>query len=379
MQRPFLVRHAMWAVLGIGVLVFVLGGVAFALSLRPCRLAFNPGDLLSYSLTTTTAEILPGGGNGPERQEERRLDLVCVGGDNEVALVLPRADGRADEIVLIGFSPEGQALLLDADGRPQAAGRAVGFFDFNLLPLPSGIDDEWEVPLTYATLPPGKRNLAGKVKRIRRGSAPEFQLRLPSSIEWVQDGRYLQVRDLVCTYRFDTIRGLVERAEIKLTAGVEQTQARRYRVTVNLALVRKGSSGDDPAHLRQLAVAAMRTTSALSQGQGDLGSLRERLGTTVARSGDTPLRAAALDVLRRSEHPPAAHWRVSVAAVEPARRPAAEGTVRRLAAAGLPARLVARQGRLAIELGPYAEQDPTIIASVEKLCPGAKPRWIQGD
>ncbi|HTM22556.1 MAG TPA: hypothetical protein VL172_18670, partial [Kofleriaceae bacterium] len=254
--------HAAVASVVLVMLAAAAGCWAFALSLRPCRVRFDPGTLVSYRLVSEFAELGADDAPGEPVTRENEISLVCIGADNEVALVGPGGGGR-DEVTLLSFAADGAARVLDGDSRAGDDGKALGFFDFNLLPLPrQPTDQAWTVPLVYSALPPGKRNVEGKVRRISNTATPEFELRLFQhslpTIEWVNErNRYQQVRDLVCTYRFDPRLGLVDHATVKCLAGVERDDGRhRWRVRVDLDLAAVQRAHDDVGSLRDLALAS---------------------------------------------------------------------------------------------------------------------------
>lgn len=401
---------ALGAVLAVG-LAAVAGTYLFMLSLRPCRLAFAPGTLLDYRLVTEYAELGADGKPGDPRRHEQQVTLVCIGQDNEVALVHPAAGGR-DEVTILRFAADGTARRY-RDSQLADDGKALGFFDFNLLPLPVGNEQEWQVSLVYAALPPEKRQIIGRVKRRSSSSRPEFELRLPT-VEWVNDERrYVQVRNLACTYRFDTSRGIIERALVQCDTGVEQTAgARRFRVKVLLELAAVGRSATEPLALRDLALATAEGAQALSRAD------RERLAPVLQRlsvsSIDHPgLRAVAARLAAQLDpatdappsrvagptgravqptaptrsanpvQPPSAPpgvgpaWWIQVASVAMDRREAADRMVAQLTAAGLPA-AVHESGRwLAVRLGPYAAQDPAALTAAKRRYPAAGVRWLQ--
>ncbi len=223
-------NHAATAAVVAALLVAALGVTAFVLAMRPSRLQLSPGQVITYHLRSDISELI----ETPERKDqelppltqELDLHLICVGADNTTVL-LAQVDGQ-EQVALLTFGSNGQARALDAASRPSDSGRAIGFFDFNLLPLPPGSEQVWNVDLSYAVLPPGKRSLQGKARRTRSGANPEFQLKLPPSVEWIgEDQRYRQVRDLTSQYRFNTSKGVIEEAVIKCIAGYEQPEGRR--------------------------------------------------------------------------------------------------------------------------------------------------------
>ena len=268
-MAPAAWRRRLPAIVLIGfVLIFALGIAAFLLALRPCRLAIEPGDEVIYDLTCTVADLRQDGSPGIPRSERLRLILVGTG-DGEVCQEILAPDGTRRDLALLSISAAGSARLLDQDLRPQPFGRAVGFFDLNLLPLPDGTDQAWKTPLSWAALPAAQGHLRAAIRRTRSGAAPEFRLTVDGSIEWVAEGsdrqggnRYRQIRDLVCEYRFNTVSGLYERAALRLTWSAEpadgETRIASRSLSYDLALVDRKYLKDTAA-LRAQAVARSRS------------------------------------------------------------------------------------------------------------------------
>lgn len=372
--------------LSISVLfVFVLGVLAFALALRPCHLAFQPGQVISYKLTSTSSELMANGKPGAAHTEVRGIDLVCTGGDNEMALICAAADGSArnDQVTLLEFSPDGASFKLDAAARPSDSGAAIGFFDFNLLPLPEGSEQPREVTVNYAVLPPGRNPVQGRVRRTKSGTKPVFQLKLQSSVEWLSaDNRYHQIRDLVSTYRFNTAKGVVDDATIKLVAGVERDDgAHRYLIEMSLKLDGAiGHTDEDPRRLREAVLASADAQELLrSDDHGRSAAVAERLRT--AAIGLPQLRALAdrlSDAILRPEPAVERAWCVRLASGSPRERTQAETLKRQVIAAGYPAYLKDLAGsRLAVLVGPYQTPDPMVLSTLAKAYPGFAPAWME--
>ena len=274
-------NHAAGAAVVGALMVAALGVMAFFLALRPCRMRFDPGQFVTYRLRTEMAELSADNKEGAPQVSEREIDFIRIGPENDVVMLTPE-QGR-DQTTLMTFSPAGVARTLDAAARPTETGRAFGFFDFNLLPLPPGSEQAWNVDLVYAALPINKRLVQGKVRRMRSGSSPEFELKLPPSVEWInEDNRYVQVRDLVCHYRFATGKGLVDQASVHCVAGIEREDGRhRYHVRCDLALAATGRTNDDPRQIRDLAMASREAEDAISGGHNErLATLRSRILAT---------------------------------------------------------------------------------------------------
>lgn len=381
------------------------GSYAFLISLRPCRLDLAPGTVVDFHLATEY-RVLDDAGLGPPRERTSRITLVCIGHGNEVALVEP--DGARDGISLLSFQSDGTARLLGDEGLADV-GKALGFFDFNLLPLPPGNEQSWKVSLVYAALPPGRRQVLAQVRRTASGARPEFELRLPT-VEWVNDrNRYVQVRNLICRYRFDPSRGIVDRARVTCETGVEAAAGPvRHRVQVALDLIGIQHGGGDTAALRDLALATAATQSAIAAQHYErlaplLGRLEQR-GVEVAplreiadrlrlqaqgRLADrgTPVRpehprpqgpAQRVDLADEARRQPpetaAGTLELQVATIAPDRRAAGEALVARLASAGIPARLQTSGRWLVVRAGPFAARDDRLAAKVKAIS-GSAPLW----
>ncbi len=385
-------NHAGTAAVVAAMLVAALGVTAFFLALRPSRLNFAPGEHLTYRLRTEMTELVDVPGQREPRElppavQEQELDLFCVSGDNDLVLLSPTS-GR-DEVTLLNFSADGATRQLDAASRRGDAGKALGFFDFNLLPLPPGSEQAWSVELAYAALPPTKRNVQGKVKRTRSGSSPEFMLKLPTSVEWVgADNRYMQIRDLTCAYRFNTSRSLVEQATLRLLAGIEREDGRhRFRVRIELTLTAVGRVGDDPRQVRDLALAGSEAQDALASGR------RERLAVLSSRilAADVQhprLRELARRLVQDVRNPqpprgitPRPLWAVLLAQYPSARRSEADALARALGTIGFRAYVVttgaAATAQAAVLVGPYVDRDPAVIGALSQRFPQSRANWVR--
>lgn len=377
------------------------GSYAFLISLRPCRLNLSPGTVVDFHLATEY-RVLQEGELGPPRERTARITLVCIGHGNEVALVEP--DGERDGISLLSFQTDGTARLLGDDGLADV-GKALGFFDFNLLPLPPGNEQSWKVSLVYATLPPGRRQVLAQVRRTASGARPEFELRLPT-VEWVNDhNRYVQVRNLVCRYRFDPARGIVDRARVTCETGVEAAAGPvRHRVQVALDLIGIQHSSGDTAALRDLALATAATQSAIAAEHYErlvpLMTRLEQRGVEVAalreiadrlrlqargrlHGGPTnvprpvPLGNELRDIPEERQPiavVPPGTVELQVATVAPSRRVQAEALVTKLVAAGIPARVQTSGNWLVVRAGPFVGRDAQVAARVKALS-GSAPLW----
>jgi len=370
-------QHIVLVMVAVVLVAAVAGTWAFIVSLRPCRLHFQPGTVCEYVLRTEYRELRDGQLSAP-RLHEQRLTLVCVGSDNEVAMIAPSPDRPGvDEVTLLDFAADGAARRVTADG-PTDEGKALGFFDFNLLPLPPGNEQDWKASLVYAALPVGERQVTAKVKRRSNSAKPEFELRLPTK-EWVNEhNRWMQVRNLVCSYRFDGGRGVVDRAQVKCDTGIERDDgAHRFRVIVTLDLLSIENRTGETAMLRDLAVASVETQQALDGRQG------ERLTSLIARleraGASTPALRQVAERLRdeasRQLSAPAERWILQVASLPVAKRANAETLVRTLNVQGLAARLVVSGGNLLVGIGPVSQRDQRLATAVRRVS-GVEPHWM---
>jgi SPOR domain len=381
-------NHAATAAVVAALLVAGLGVTAFVLALRPSRLHFTPGQLITYHLKTEISEVIETQDRKdqelPPMVQESDLHLICVGPDN-TAVLLAKADGR-DQVALMTFAANGMARELDAASRPSDSGRAVGFFDFNLLPLPPGSEQIWNVDLTYAVLPPGKRSLQAKARRTRSGANPEFQLKLPASVEWVgEDQRYLQVRDLTSQYRFNTSKGVIEEATVRCLAGYERPEGRRrHKLKLTLSLVSIGTITDDPGQVRDLAIACTDAQTALAAGRKErLAAISQRLTSVTVQ--DPRLRALAESVIgeiRNGPRPaqptgPRGLWAVHLASGPAELRADAQRFVDNLAGLGFRAYLAAQGPTLSVLVGPYYDRDPAVIRSLSQRFPQQRATWVE--
>lgn len=371
-------HHIVLVMVAVLLVAAVAGTWAFLISLRPCRLQFQPGMVCEYLLRTEYSELRDGVAS-PSRTHEQKLTLVCIGADNEVALVAPSPDRPGvDEVTLLDFTADGAARRVGSDGVTDE-GKALGFFDFNLLPLPPGNEQDWKASLVYAALPPGERQVTAKVKRRSNSAKPEFELRLPTK-EWVNEhNRWVQVRNLVCTYRFDGGRNVIERAQVKCDTGIERDDgSHKFRVVVTLELLGVESGSGDTVALRDLAVASTEVQRALD------GRSAEHLAPLIARldraSTSVPALRQVVERLRaeagRRLAGPPERWILQVASLPAAKRSQADDLVRRLAGLGIPARAVRAGNAWLVGVGPLPQRDERLAALVQSEL-RLQPKWVR--
>jgi hypothetical protein len=256
---PLLRRPGAWLVIVLGG-VLIAGISAFVLAFQPCRFEVPSGRELVWTLSVSNADLAADGSVGPARTSEHRLALLGIGpGPGDAALITGPAGGSPAQIDLVTLAADGSVSRMGRDGRRQDGGAPVAGFDFSLLPLPVGSEQEWRPEVVWAALPEGRRLVACTAKRTRSGARPEFRCEFPTSVEWPDPatGRYRQVRGLVATWRFDALRGVPLQAEIRFRVFEElPPPAGRRGREVNLLLTWQGSaSAGDPAKLRAAAEA----------------------------------------------------------------------------------------------------------------------------
>jgi hypothetical protein len=376
-------RMATVAATVVACMVFAFGIAIFAIALRPCRIAIAPGEIVAYRLDTTICEILPDGHKGTPATTSERLLLIGTGSENECVLVAP-ADGGGAAATLLRYRPDGAACALDVDGRPLPGSRAVGFFDFDLLPIPVNGDND--TAIDYARVPADHNPVSGKVRRTKSGPRPQFQFKVQKSIEWVDQNRYQQITDLVANYTFNAGWGLVQSADITLTAGIEREVPARYAVELKLDADGKPHwRSSAVARLRALALAQCAAQDALAnRRRSDYATLAERLteaddalGADVAMVPELH-DAATATVAMLHGGASASGWALCLAHGPQSQRAAAANLQKQVAQAGFPSALATLPGgELAVVLGPYAQPDPLLAATVARRFPGFSPAWIE--
>jgi hypothetical protein len=374
-------RHiALTAMVG-AAFVMLAGIVLLLLAMRPSRFSIEPGRYLHYRLHAESAVLLDNGLERAPRIEERDILVVGTGNDNQAALLaLGFTQANA---ALVEFSSDASLHTVDASEHTGDAGMALGWFDFGLCVLPPGSEQAWTTDVVYAALPPHRRAVQAKVRRTRSGSSPEFQLKLPPSIEWINTlGRYEQIRDLVCTYRFSNRKHALDNVELELVAGEERPEGRRrQRWTITLTLADSGSIDDQPHAVRDLALTGAAVQEALAANR------RERLPALVARLGNIDVDDSRLrEIARRlaaMTRPgaiiaPPPVWGVVVASAGIERKADLDRIARALAKRGFKAFVSPWGQGVAVVVGPYTNRDQSLIpALVPNLPPGLRPAWAQ--
>ncbi len=379
-------------VIGAVVLAGIVGITAFALSFRPSRFRLDAGQVLVYKLKTTTTELATDGREGRPATDERIIALVGIGGENQVALLAEETRGR-DRISLHGIEPDGMSVLLDAAARPTSGSRAVGLFDLNLFALPpSATEQSWDVQITYGLLPPAKQLVQAHVKRAKSSSNPEFQLRLPTSLEWLEDGTYRQLRDPVCTYRFRAAQHAVDQGTLRGIYTSEQADGstRRFRLVLEIDLIDSATLDENPQRLRAVALACAVATSALTDPA--IGSDRRRSLAADLRTAETAVGRLrqladrlAVEVMRQPSatlqtvaHAAPLRLQIQVAIGPESGKVQAEQLARTLVAGGFAAHVEpANAGNLRVVVGPLIEKDPAMLERLQRSFPYLKPLWIE--
>ena len=284
-------RRAAQAVTAVAIVALFVGCALYLFALRPCSIELNPGTYVSYRLTTdiqpVDREKEP---TGSVSSHQQTVDLLCYSGANDVALIAPGADDLS-EVTLVRLAPDGRAQRYDDSDRLLGDGKALGFFDFNLLPLPQGMQQNWNVTLTYAALPVGRRQVEGHVQRIGGGAHPRFELALPT-VEWVESHpseHYRQVRELVCRYTYNGVKRVIESAELSFVAVVERPSGpERFAVRCYLDLVDYQEHDEDPVALRDMIVGAVEAQAVRERDD------HQRLQQVLARLRQYDVRNPAL-------------------------------------------------------------------------------------
>lgn len=384
-------RHAPLAAVVAAALVAVAGGVLFLLATRPSRFAISPGEFLYYRVHLEGIEKVDGGGERAPRREDRELLLVGTGIDNQCLMAVAQASQVTVALVVIGS--DGQVRTCDAAGRRGEAGLAVGWFDLSLCALPPGSEQAWDEPdLVYAALPPQRRTVQAKARRLRSGASPEFQIKLPSSIEWInRAGFYEQVREAMCTYRFANSKHAVEYAELKLVSGEEQSDGRRLiRWRYEVSLAARGTIDDDPRVMRDLALTGAAIQDAAESHRERLPALATRLGGIEV--SDQRLREIARRLAERARAPGSSPQRLPIEQTAPPvqarqrfevvvttlaaeRRAEAEQLMRRLSRKDLKAYVASTAQGVTVVVGPYGERDATVMKTLSELLPNQRLAW----
>ena len=133
-------RYAPQVVLGCVVLMGVVGVIFFYLALRPCIVDIAPGKVIRYELVK---QIFADGDDDQEdvllREQRSEIALIMLAADGTAALLVDSGAHRRSEVQYVEVKRTGQVLLRHEDVT-HSYGPAVGYFDFNLMSLPPGLD-----------------------------------------------------------------------------------------------------------------------------------------------------------------------------------------------------------------------------------------------
>lgn len=366
--------------------VGLAGVVAFYVALRPCVVEHQPGARLSYVLRSELQSVSHGDeGEGllpQSRFTHYRIHLYMLGLDGEAALLVEYDGPRRPSLYQVMVSRDGRVRLHDGT-RLHDYGPTVGYFDFNLLTLPPGLDQYWHAALRYAYPPPEHGSLTAHVQRTQNGARPRFRWQYPA-IEWIDrhpempsEQRYVQMRDLDVRYRFDTRSGVWSDARIRFIAGVEVDNDPGYRherVELQLDLLDVRSGNEQQRHRLQAQVRALQAVEAMLV-QGDRQGVMQRLRELRGIAQGDPFLDALLhhwyeDV---TASPQAQSHAVQVATVRS--RGAAEDIRWSLIADGYPAYISQQSERMVVFAGPFKERDAQVLSDMQRLFPRNRPFW----
>ncbi|MFW5846001.1 MAG: SPOR domain-containing protein [Planctomycetota bacterium] len=365
------------------------GVLAFFWAFRSCPLLLDEGTLLTYRLRTELRR-------DPDRPQdvlvdEQLIDIYCLNDRNDVAL-LARGSG-GERISLLRLQRDGSAAPYRNQELQPDVGHAIGFFDFNLLPLPQDAHQSWSVWVRYGYLPEDAQEVPGRVRRVRNGPNPEFELRL-DTVEWLEQEPYEHFRsmsDFVVRYRYDADRRIVDQAHLSCRYGLEGRSAARVAdIDVHLELERWNRAQ------RHLAVRDLALATASVQ-EGRYGAAEERvvLQRLAQQVREHPrLRALAMRLIAgpRPETPTGISdasggleprvatgptWAVQVASVRRSRERQAAAVVAELERQGFRARLVRQGERLAIRIGPYPQREEAVLTRLRRLTGAADAFWVR--
>ncbi|NRA38749.1 MAG: hypothetical protein HRU15_11455 [Planctomycetes bacterium] len=385
--------------------LMALAGIAiFILAFQECRFDPAPGSMWEYQLQTNVYGIEEDGALGKLRgSSKRQLDMICLSEDNDVALIASGTSGH-NEISMLKISPKGQVSRFLDDELLSNSGKSIGhFFDFNLFPLPQGLEQSWTVPMVYSILPANKNQVFATVRRVQNGSHPTFQMTFPT-VAWLKDGPktpYSQISDFTCTYVFDVHRGLVESAKVNFLFAQESRRslkAYQRRVTMDLTLKSFAHLKDDVSAVWKQLDAATGVQRQINV--GDKGKARDLIRKINNDSVHLPpaldkfVKNLASEVQYKvaddtgeqsavsNDNTPlentsnAVQYAIQVASVSRHRRSKADEEVARLKRDGFKATLGRKGESLIICIGPYAAKDQRVLDTFTQRYPRNKPFWI---
>ena len=407
-------QHAGAVVAGLVCLMAIIGIGIFILAFQECRFAPRPGSAWQYRLQTKLLAINETGELGQQLANiQHDLDLMCWSADNDIALLTTYRKGRGsaqEELSHIRISPKGEVSRYVDEELLHNSGQSVGhFFDFNLFPLPPGLEQTWTVPMVYGILPPQKNEVFATVRRVRNGSHPKFVLTFPP-VAWVKRGPsdpYSQISDFRCEYSFDIARGIVEEAKITFIFARERPRPQRVQqvhVEMNLLLQDWGQF-EDAVALRDTAMHGLDVQAALNQEHAEklqvllrripndgkampqalqryfsaikqrvhdqLPSDRQEQGQRHVQAEQQPDRPEPV------QSDPQKRYALQIASISQERRSAAEAEVKKLKRQGFDAFLGQRGNYYIICIGPYAEKKQHIHNDFTSRYPNNEPFWVK--
>ena len=381
-------RYAPWVVLGVVALMGVIGIVAFYLALRPCVVEVKPGQIVRYEVSKKIfADASEGDEEALLREERSTVSLIMLSADGLSAMLVAPPGARRPDLRFVELKRTGQVLLRSGE-TSLSHGPKVGYFDFNLMSLPPGLDQAWDAEVHYGYPPSSKRSHSTHIRRTHNGSIPRFSWRLPA-IEWVDqtppelvavDGqRYVQMQDLVMTYGFDTSRGLWDSARLRFRAGVETPEGLlRHRVEVSLKLREvELLTGEQLREARQAVNRIDRIQSLMAS--GNVTEARSRIADE-SRSR-IPEITHLLERWRADANAQAGpgDFLIQVATISEQR---SEALRWHIIAEGYPAVVLRKKGALAVVYaGPFAEKRSSALADIRRRLRRDywhnNPFWVQ--
>lgn len=395
-------RRAPVLALAAVVVVAVVGVIAFFLAMRPCLLDLPPGMIARYSLVTEYRAWPPPEPISMEvdgktikkrphwpvlRSDDQQVVLIGLDEGGGAALIGSDKDARRPELHQVHLAPDG--IVRRRDGQVlHDTGPTIGFFDFNLLPLPEGLAQHWQTSLLYAYPPVSKRQQTARVRRTHNGVRPRFRMKIPT-VEWVDaappgagpefNERYVQIKDLEAAYQFDTTRGLVDDARITFVAGAEtEGSYARYQVTMRLTLDQLQRAEDSIADLNASVNRIVQAQEAVSSGASEqLGSLANQLLATPIQTHELSELAAGLAQQSRGVQSHSEGWAVQVASVSHSRAPEAERLRLGVVADGYPAYIRESGTFLIVCAGPFSDKDERVLADLRRRYPRNEPFWVE--
>lgn len=403
-------RNNVGTLLALLVCLMAVAGIAvFILAFQPCRFAPEAGATWQYQLTTELYRYEEDGELGDcEARLTHDLDMLCLNGDNDIALVTAEKSQRRQpttDISRLQISPRGQVSRYVNDELINNSGQLVGhFFDFNLFPLPEGLEQSWTMRMVYGILPPQKNPVIASVKRVRNGSHPRFQLSFPP-VAWVRKGPqdyYSQISQFRCDYTFDVRRGVIEEALISFVYARERPHPeniRQYQVKMLLNL-KSWSRFEDPIALRDMALKAMDMQNSLNANHDDQvkdilrqiesapGALHPALmkiynearrESGVPRSQQRPApqqEEQQRQPQQQTATPRQRRYALQIASISKRRRSAADAEIKKLHRQGFDAFVAERNNYLIICVGPFLQKRQDVYKTFRDRSPDNPPLWV---